>query len=132
MAARRPFADLPQLMTTAGEVWDQLAAADWLEAFAAHPRLGESGGSAPASSEREQSRIMSAEEETLSELATENRDYEARFGRVFLFSAAGRTAAEVLAALRERMSNDPATELNVAAAEQRKITRLRLESMLQG
>ena len=131
MAARRPFADLPQLLNAAGELWDRLGPSDWLEAFAAHPRLGESGGSAPGSSGREQSRIMNAEEETLAELAAENRNYEARFGRVFLYAAAGRTGAEVLAALRQRMSNDSETELIVASAEQRKITRLRLESMLQ-
>jgi OHCU decarboxylase len=105
---------------------------DWLEAFAAHPRLGESGGHAPDRSLTEQSRIMGAAEEALTELAEQNRLYEARFGHVFLFAASGKTAAEVLAALRERMGNDPATELLVAAGEQRKITRLRLESMLQG
>jgi 2-oxo-4-hydroxy-4-carboxy--5-ureidoimidazoline (OHCU) decarboxylase len=74
---------------------------------------------------------MGAAEEALTELAEQNRLYEARFGHVFLFAAAGKSAAEVLAALRERMSNDPATELRVAADQQRRITRLRLESMLQ-
>ena len=74
---------------------------------------------------------MEAGEETTAALAEENRRYEDRFGHVFLISAAGRTAADVLAALRQRMENDPATELEVAAEEQRKITRLRLERMLQ-
>ena len=74
---------------------------------------------------------MEAGDETTAALAEENRRYEARFGHVFLISAAGRTAADVLAALRQRMENDPATELEVAAEEQRKITRLRLERMLQ-
>jgi OHCU decarboxylase len=73
---------------------------------------------------------MDAEEETLALLAQENRRYEARFGHVFLISAAGRTAEDVLAALRKRMDNDSATELDVAAEEQRKITQLRLERML--
>jgi 2-oxo-4-hydroxy-4-carboxy-5-ureidoimidazoline decarboxylase len=63
-------------------------------------------------------------------LADENRRYEARFGHVFLISASGRTAGEILAELQRRMSNDPATEIEVAAAEHRKITRLRLERML--
>lgn len=65
-------------------------------------------------------------------LAAENREYERRFGHVFLISASGRGADDVLAALRARMGNDPATELRVAAAEQRKITRLRLERLLKG
>ena len=117
-------------METSDTVWSGLAPTDWLEAFAAHPRLGESGGHAPGSSEREQSRVMAAGDQTLAELAGENRRYEARFGHVFLFSAAGRTAAEVLAALQQRMRNEPPREMEVAAEEQRKITRLRLESML--
>jgi OHCU decarboxylase len=117
-------------METSDTVWSDLAPSDWLEAFAAHPRLGESGGHAPGSSEREQRQVMAAGDETLAELAEENRRYEARFGYVFLFSAAGRSAADVLAALRQRMHNEPPKEIEVAAEEQRKITRLRLESML--
>ena len=75
---------------------------------------------------------MGAGDETMAALAQGNRRYEARFGDVFLISAEGRTAAEVLAALRERIDNDPETELELAAREQRKITRLRLERMLHG
>jgi 2-oxo-4-hydroxy-4-carboxy-5-ureidoimidazoline decarboxylase len=63
-------------------------------------------------------------------LADGNRRYEERFGHVFLISAAGRTADEILATLRERLHNDPATEVAVAASELRKIARLRLERML--
>jgi len=117
-------------MKVADEVWGDLTPADWLEAFAAHPRVGESGGHSPDSSRKEQSRVMAAGNDTLTALADENHRYEARFGHVFLISAAGRTADEVLAALRLRMSNDPAAEVKVAADEQRKITRLRLERML--
>jgi OHCU decarboxylase len=118
-------------LEAADDVWSSLQPNDWLEAFAAHPRLGETGGHVPDRSRSEQGRIMGAAEEALTELAEQNRLYEARFGHVFLFAAAGKSAAEVLAALRERMSNDPATELRVAADQQRRITRLRLESMLQ-
>jgi OHCU decarboxylase len=127
---RRPYVNLAELMETADAVWSKLATADWLEAFAAHPRLGESGGHAPRQSEKEQSGIVQAGDATLSSLAEENRRYEARFGHVFLFSAAGRTASDVLWAIRQRMSNDAETEVGVAAEEQRKITRLRLGSML--
>jgi OHCU decarboxylase len=73
---------------------------------------------------------MTAREETLAVLAEGNRLYEERFGHVFLISAAGRSAEDVVAAIRQRIENDPATELQVAAEEQRKITRLRLKSML--
>ena len=131
VAARRPYADFAALVTESDSIWNELTPTDWLEAFAAHPRLGESGGHTPQSSQKEQSRIMDAGEETLDALATENRRYEARFDHVFLISAAGRTAAEVLAVLRRRIDNDAQTEMKVAAEEQRKITRLRLERMLQ-
>jgi OHCU decarboxylase len=130
VAAQRPYGDVPALMDAADEVWADLSTSDWLEAFAAHPRVGESGGHSPDSSRVEQSRVMGAGDETLAALAEENRQYEARFGHVFLISAAGRTADDVLAVLRQRMNNDPATEVKVAAREQSKITRLRLERML--
>jgi OHCU decarboxylase len=119
-------------MQTSDSIWAELTPNDWSEAFAAHPRLGEKGGHAPETSEKEQSRLMGARDETMAALAEENRRYEARFGRVFLMSAAGHTAADVLAALRQRIGNDAVAEVKVAAEEQRKITRLRLQGMLQG
>jgi OHCU decarboxylase len=131
VAARRPYADRAALMEVADSVWTGLTPPDWLEAFAAHPRLGERGGRSPDVSQKEQSRMMRAEDETLAALAEENRLYEARFGHIFLMSAAGHTAEDILAALRRRIGNDGATEVKVAAEEQRKITRLRLERMLQ-
>jgi OHCU decarboxylase len=130
VAARRPYADLSSLVRTSDDVWGKLTPADWLEAFAAHPRLGDRGGDSPDASRKEQSQVMQAGGDTLAELAVENRRYEAHFGHVFLLSAAGRTAEDVLAALRRRIDNDAAIELEVAAEEQRKITRLRLASML--
>jgi OHCU decarboxylase len=127
----RPYADLTALLASADAAWSELAPADWLEAFAAHPRIGEGGGHSPVASDREQSASRDASATTLAALAAENRDYEARFGHVFLISATGRTAGEMLAELRRRMSNGPATELQVAAGEQRKITKLRLEHQLK-
>lgn len=130
VAAGRPYADLSALVSASDEVWGGLAPDDWLEAFAAHPRLGDSGGHSPDASRKEQGRVMEGGHDMLAALAAENRRYEARFGHVFLISAAGRTAEDVLATLRRRIDNDEATELAVAAEEQRKITRLRLAGML--
>ena len=130
VAAGMPYASVPALMETADAESARLKASDWLEAFEAHPRIGEMGGRSPASSNLEQKGVMSAREETLAVLAEGNRLYEERFGHVFLISAAGRSAEDVVAALRQRIENDPATELQVAAEEQRKITRIRLKSML--
>ena len=131
VAAGRPYHDLTALLASAESAWTEVEASDWLAAFAAHPRIGEGGGHSPTVSEREQSQVMRSAGDTLAALAAENRLYEARFGHVFLISASGRTADEILQELRRRMLNDQATELDVAAAEQRKIARLRLEQVLK-
>lgn len=132
VAAGRPYADLAALLDACESAWAELAPADWLAAFAAHPRIGEKGGHAPEESEREQVGVRTAAPDTMAALAVENQRYEARFGHVFLISASGRSADDILAALRERMSNDAETEVAVAAREHRKITRLRVERKLSG
>ena len=129
VADRRPFTDVAQLLEVADAVWTDLGADDHLEAFAAHPRIGER--SAARWSSQEQAGAASAEQTTLAELAEGNRAYEERFDHVFLIRAAGRSAEEMLEALRERLTNDPATERRVAAEEQRKITHLRLDKLLR-
>ena len=130
VAAGRPYADLDALQRAADEVWLALDPEDWLEAFAAHPRIGEGGGAAPAWSRREQAGVGGAGQEVRERLARGNAAYEDRFGHVFLIAAGGRSAIEILAALEERLGNDPATELAVAADEHRRITRLRIERLL--
>ena len=130
VAAGRPYQHRSALLASAESAWSRLERSDWLEAFAAHPRIGERGGHAPATSELEQSKVMAASQETLTAIAEENRRYEDRFGHVFLIAASGRSAEEILQSLRQRMANDPGKELSVAAAEQRKITQLRLDKLL--
>ena len=129
VAAGRPYADLAALQRAADEVWLGLGPEDWLEAFAAHPRIGQAGGASADWSRQEQAGVGGATD-VQERLARGNADYEARFGHVFLISAAGRDAPEILAALTERLGNDPATELRVAAEEHRRITRLRLERLM--
>jgi OHCU decarboxylase len=130
VAGSRPYGDFNQVLAAAESAWSGLAPADWLGAFAAHPRIGERGGHSPAASELEQAGVMQASADTRAALAAENRRYEARFGHVFLIAAAGRGPDEILDALRIRMDNDAERELAVAAGEHRKITRLRLERLL--
>lgn len=131
LTAGRPYADLGALLDAAEKAWSELAPSDWTEALAGHPRIGEGGGSSPDASEREQSGVRKASEETLAQLAEANRAYTARFGHVFLIAAGGRGGEDILAALRERMRNDPATEARVTATEHRTIARLRLEALAQ-
>jgi len=63
-------------------------------------------------------------------LAKANRDYEARFGYLFIVCATGKSAEEMLAILERRLTNAPGEELCIAAEEQRKIMHLRLEKLL--
>jgi allantoicase len=135
MVERRPFADPPTLLRAAEEVADALVAEDWLEAFAAHPRIGdlaalrERFGRAGAWSRREQAGIAAAPEAVLEEIARANRAYEERFGRIFVVCATGKGPEAILEMLRDRLRNDPEVELRIAAREQRAITRLRLEKL---
>ncbi|HEU4899092.1 MAG TPA: 2-oxo-4-hydroxy-4-carboxy-5-ureidoimidazoline decarboxylase [Actinomycetota bacterium] len=132
VAAGRPYADVAALQAAADQAWRSLGPEGWLEAFAAHPRIGEGGGGSPAWSRQEQAGVGGAGREVQEALARGNADYEARFGHVFLIAAAGRSADEILAQLQQRLGNDPATELRVAAGEHRRITRLRIEKLMQG
>jgi OHCU decarboxylase len=130
VAAGRPYADVAALQQAADEVWTGLDPDDWLEALEAHPRIGESGGASADWSRQEQAGVGDAGDDVRERIARGNAAYEARFGHVFLISAAGRSADEILAALTERLGNDPDTELAVAAGEHRRITRLRIERLL--
>jgi OHCU decarboxylase len=130
VAAGRPYADLAALERAADQVWLGLSPEDWLEAFAAHPRIGQGGGASADWSRQEQAGVGGAGQDVQDQLARGNAEYEVRFGHVFLISAAGRDATEILAALTDRLGNDPATELRVAAEEHRRITRLRLERLM--
>lgn len=134
LAHERPFADPAALYAAADRAWRALPLRDWGEAFASHPRLGETHAAAATKrslnwSRGEQSSLQ-PEDETRAALAEGNQFYEARFGRVFLLCATGKSAAEVLVALGRRLRNDPQIELLEAAEQQRRITQLRLRKWL--
>lgn len=136
MLAQRPFRAVEDLFDAADRIWDALEPEDWKEAFAHHPKIGdvsalrEKFASTADWAEGEQAGARQASEETLSRLTQGNHAYEARFGYIFIVCATGKSAPEMLALLEERLGNDPETELRVAAREQAKITRLRLEKLL--
>jgi 2-oxo-4-hydroxy-4-carboxy-5-ureidoimidazoline decarboxylase len=137
VADRRPIADESSLLSASDEVWRSLAESDWNEAFASHPRIGERRAGAAVSSEsaawssQEQARVATAEDAVRIALAEANRRYEQRFKRIFIVCASGRSAGEVLGALRRRMQNEAEVELQEAAEQQRQITRIRLKKWLQ-
>ncbi|HEV2765391.1 MAG TPA: 2-oxo-4-hydroxy-4-carboxy-5-ureidoimidazoline decarboxylase [Pyrinomonadaceae bacterium] len=136
VAGARPFESFEALLETADRVWWSLGREDWLEAFRSHPKIGErraereTGEGATRWSEQEQSGTRGASAEVMSELAEANREYEERFGHIFIVCATGKSADEMLSLLRARLPNDADTELRVAAEEQRRITHLRLEKSL--
>jgi len=127
MLARRPFSSPADLFAAADAIWDGLAPADFLEAFSHHPAIGATG--ARGFSAREQAQVAQAPAAILQELETLNHRYRERFGFVFLVCATGKRAGEMLALLRARIDNPADVELRIAAAEQAKITRLRLEKL---
>lgn len=129
MLARRPFGSKDELLKAAEEEWWKLEHHDWLEAFSHHPRIGERV-KAGSQESREQGGVAGAADKTLLSLESLNRMYEDKFGFVFLIFATGKNADEMLDALRLRMQNRREVELKNAAAEQAKITRLRLEKLL--
>jgi allantoicase len=136
VADARPFGGHLDLFAAAEEALDEMRSDDWLEAFAAHPRIGERTpfaenlASTRSWAEREQAGALAAGEKVLDELAKRNREYEERFGFVFIVCATGRTGEQMLASLLERLANPRDVELSFAADEQRKITRLRIRKML--
>jgi OHCU decarboxylase len=146
MSAARPFADAATMAAAADRIGSTLEPADWLEAFAAHPRIGagRAGGAGKAGragragkvggagwSDQEQASVALAADETLQGLAEANRAYETRFGYIFIVCATGKTADEMLALLERRLRHDPGDELRIAAEEQLKITQLRLIKLLE-
>jgi allantoicase len=147
MAEARPLGDLAGAKAAAARVAETLGETDWLEAFAAHPRIGENPrpglwpadgpkgtpneGDARGWSTEEQSRVSEAARATLDALAEANRAYEARHGFRYIVCATGKSADEMLAIARERLGADRATEVARAAHEQRAITELRLEKLVR-
>ena len=129
MTAARPFEDVPALLRLAERTWWSLGEADHLEAFGAHPKIGEKSESKWSSGE--QAAAATAADRTLAELAEANREYLAKHGFIFIVCASGRSADAMLAELRARLATSRESELRTAAEEQAKITRLRLGKLLQ-
>ena len=136
--AERPFANPGALLACAERCWRGLDEKDYLEAFAAHPKIGELSSLHEKYADTleraagEQRAVTQAAPQAIKDLAAYNRVYEQRFGFIFIVCASGRSAAEMLAMLRARLANPRHAELGNAAGEQGKITRLRLGALFDG
>ena len=133
LVSLRPFASRHALLQAARK-----AMANWGEdelnaALSAHPRIGEkpTGSQAHAALSRlEQSSVDSENERLAQALREGNARYEARFGRVFLIRAKGRSGEEMLQALTRRLQHTADEEVAEALAQLREITMLRLEGVI--
>ena len=135
MTDYRPFQNKDELFDLAEKTWSSLTRKDWLEAFSHHPKIGDFESlrtkfqKTAELSKSEQKGINGVSEDILRQIDEGNRLYEDRFGYIFIVCATERTAEEMLTLLKERLENDPEAELLIAAKEQNKITRLRLEKL---
>lgn len=131
-----PADDMVELLEDAEEQWWLCTEADWKDAFAQHPKIGDRKSlqkkfaSTAAWASDEQSGVDEAPTETIEALAEANRLYEQKFGYIFIVCATGKSAEEMLTLLQTRLQNSPEVEIEVAADEQQKITRLRIEKLL--
>jgi 2-oxo-4-hydroxy-4-carboxy-5-ureidoimidazoline decarboxylase len=130
----RPYQDLDSFLTKSDDIWWSLEKSDWLEAFACHPRIGESAAHAShqfsAWSSEEQSKARTAAESVLNSIAEKNRQYETRHGFIYIVCASGRSAEELLAILDRRLDNTTEVEIWEAAEQQRQITQIRIRKWL--
>jgi 2-oxo-4-hydroxy-4-carboxy-5-ureidoimidazoline decarboxylase len=131
-----PADDLVELLEDAEEQWYLCSQEDWKEAFAHHPKIGDVDSlkkkfaSTAEWASGEQSGINTASQKTIEALAEGNQQYEKKFGYIFIVCATGKSAEEMLVMLQTRLQNNPEVEIEIAADEQNKITKLRLEKML--
>jgi len=130
MVALRPFGSVESLSLTADEVWSTMEEPDLMEAFAAHPRIGERDATWSAWSQQEQSATYAAAQHLLADLAEGNRRYEERFGFTYIVCATGKSAEEMLAILDRRLNSERGAELREAAEQQRQIMQIRLGKWL--
>jgi 2-oxo-4-hydroxy-4-carboxy-5-ureidoimidazoline decarboxylase len=138
MLARRPFPTVEALLAGADSAWHATGPADWDEAFAHHPRIGEVRAEVEVSavartwSAGEQDTAARSAPAARAAVAAAGAEYERRFGRIYIVCAAGRSADDLLADIRKRLGHPPEREQVVAMEEQGKITRLRLRTLLGG
>jgi OHCU decarboxylase len=135
MVARRPISSVLELSMAADQIWATMEEADWMDAFACHPRIGErktvhASAQSNEWARQEQSSAESATERMLAELAAGNELYENRFGFTYIVCATGKSAEEMLTILNRRLTNDRGAELREAAEQQRQITQIRLGKWL--
>jgi 2-oxo-4-hydroxy-4-carboxy-5-ureidoimidazoline decarboxylase len=135
MLEAKPFASGEQLFDWSDKAFSELTRADWMDAFAAHPKIGdikslkEKYGATKNWAQNEQAGATGISDQVAEELASCNEKYLQKFGYIFIVCATGKSADQMLAMLKDRLDNEPDAELPIAGREQQKITHLRLEKL---
>ncbi|MEO6135361.1 MAG: 2-oxo-4-hydroxy-4-carboxy-5-ureidoimidazoline decarboxylase [Ginsengibacter sp.] len=130
-----PVNDLVDLLEYAEEKWYDCNPADWLEAFEHHPKIGDFHSmihtftNITEWTSGEQAGVQNSTPEMMDKLKKANEEYEETFGYIFIVFATGKSAKEMLEILHQRINNSPQDELTIAAAEQNRITQLRLQKL---
>ena len=136
LAAKFPFETIEDLKEASNQIWIACSELDYLEAFHGHPKIGNVDSLAKKFQAtkgwagNEQELVEQASMDVIRALSKGNEAYEARFGFIFIVFATGKTAQQMLDLLLERLPNDREQELEIAAAEQHKITTLRIQKIL--
>ncbi len=135
VVAGRPYGDEAELAAASDQVWATMQEPDWMQAFAAHPRIGDqkpahASAQSTSWSSQEQAQVSAAQMEILARLAAGNVRYEELFGFTYIVCATGKSAEEMLAILERRLTSDRESELKEAAEQQRQITQIRLRKWL--
>jgi 5-hydroxyisourate hydrolase/2-oxo-4-hydroxy-4-carboxy-5-ureidoimidazoline decarboxylase len=125
-----PFGSQEALVESATAIWyDECDKTDWLESFTQHPRIGDKKSLTEKFAGKEQAGVASATQEIIDALAKANKEYESRFGFIFIVCATGKSAGEMLRLLNDRLKNDQDSELQIAMNEQHKITLIRFKKL---
>ena len=128
-----PFTSEKNLVNIATSIWyDKCVKEDWLQSFTHHPKIGDTNSLKEKFAGKEQAGVAAASDEVIEALTKANADYENKFGFIFIICATGRSAAEMLRLLNDRIKNSYDEELNIAMGEQHKITIIRFKKLLTG
>ncbi|TYK66646.1 2-oxo-4-hydroxy-4-carboxy-5-ureidoimidazoline decarboxylase [Colwellia echini] len=136
MIKARPFISVNAVYSTAELLWSILKEDDYLAAFQGHPEIGDVStlrakfAATASKASHEQSGMSQASDTVLHQMMALNQAYKEKFGFIFIVCATGKSAEQMLAMIEQRIENDRDTELAIAANEQAKITRIRLENLL--
>lgn len=135
--SEKPFASIEQLLAISEQAWIECDEGDALEAFSHHPKIGnleeleKKFSNTSHFAGNEQKSVQTATQEVLTKLAQMNEEYWQRFGFIFIIFATGKSADEMLNSLQARINNEKEAEIQIAKAEQGKITQLRLNKLFK-